>query len=296
MTDDSATNHSPAARLAQLITRDELLVIPGVYDGLSARVVEEAGFACVYVSGGAIARGSGLPDLGLLSMTEVRDRIAQICDAISVPVVVDIDTGYGNALNVHRTVREFTRLGAAAFQLEDQVTPKKCGHYAGKALISATEMVGKITAAIEARGPNGPLLIARTDAVAAEGLKAAIDRARRYADAGAEILFVEAPTARDQIEFIADELAGHTLLINMFEGGRTPVLPPDEIAALGYRLVIVPSDLQRAAIHAMRHAAAELHRHGSTAAISDRLTTFDDRDALVNKATWDEREQRYAAS
>lgn len=288
-------HQTPPTRLRRLLARNELLVLPGVYDGLSARVAEEAGFECVYVSGGAIARGGGLPDLGLLSMTEVRDRVAQVCDAVSVPVVVDIDTGYGNALNVHRTVREFTRLGAAAFQLEDQVTPKKCGHYAGKAVVSAEEMVGKIASAVDARGEDGPLLIARTDAVATEGFAAAVERARRYADAGAEILFVEAPTDRRQIEATARELAGHTLLINMFEGGRTPVVAPDELAAMGYRIVIVPSDLQRAAIHAMRRAAAELRAHGDTSAMSDHLTTFDERDALIGKPAWDARERRYAA-
>lgn len=288
-------HQTPPTRLRRLLDRDELLVLPGVYDGLSARVAEEAGFECVYVSGGAIARGGGLPDLGLLSMTEVRDRVAQICDAVSVPVVVDIDTGYGNALNVHRTVREFTRLGAAAFQLEDQITPKKCGHYAGKAVISAEEMAGKIASAVDARGEDGALLIARTDAVATEGFTAAVERARRYADAGAEILFVEAPTDRRQIEATARELAGHTLLINMFEGGRTPVVARDELAAMGYRIVIVPSDLQRAAIHAMRRAAAELRAHGGTSAMSDHLTTFDERDVLIGKPTWDARERRYAA-
>lgn len=281
--------------LAGLIDRGELVVMPGVYDGLSARVAEEAGFASLYVSGGAIARSAGVPDLGLLSMTEVRDRIAQICDAVSVPVAVDIDTGYGNALNVLRTVREFTRLGAAAFQLEDQVTPKKCGHYAGKALISVDEMAGKIAAAKDARGAGGPLLIARTDAVATEGIDAAIDRARRYAEAGADVLFVEAPTERAQIERVGRELAGHPLLINMFEGGRTPVVPPEELAALGYRIVIVPSDLQRAAAHAMRRAAAELFRTGSTAAISADLITFDQRDELVRKPEWDRLETRYGA-
>lgn len=282
-------------RLRQLLDRGEQLVLPGVYDGLSARIAEEAGFPAVYVSGGAIARGGGVPDLGLLSMTEVRDRAAQICDAVSVPVVMDIDTGYGNALNVHRTVREFTRLGAAAYQLEDQVTPKKCGHYAGKALVSAGEMAGKIAAAREARGEGGPLIIARTDAVATEGLDAAVDRARGYAAAGADILFVEAPTDREQIESVARKLAGYPLLINMFEGGRTPLVPPEELAALGYRIVIVPSDLQRAAIHAMQRAARELHERGNTSAISDQLTSFDERDALIDKATWDERERRFGA-
>ena len=286
---------SSPARLSRLLASTGQLVLPGVYDGLSARVAEQAGFEAVYVSGGAIARSTGIPDLGLLSMTEVRDQVGLICDAVDVPVVVDIDTGYGNALNVYRTVKEFTRLGVAAFQLEDQVTPKKCGHYAGKALVSPGEMAGKIAAALEVRGEDGPLLIARTDAVATEGLDAAVERARRYAAAGADILFVEAPTDREQIEAVANALSGHTLLINMFEGGRTPVVPPDELAALGYRVVIVPSDLQRAAIHAMQRAAGELRERGNTSAISDRLTTFDDRDVLIGKPTWDDRERRFGS-
>lgn len=288
-------SHAPPTQLARLLDGDQLLVMPGVYDGISARVVEEAGFESVYVSGGAIARGGGVPDLGLLSMTEVRDRVAQICDAVSLPVVADIDTGYGNALNVHRTVRELTRVGVAAFQLEDQVTPKKCGHYAGKELVSTEEMVGKITATLDVRGEEGPLLIARTDAVATEGFDAAIERANRYAEAGADILFVEAPTEREQIAAIGRELAGHRLLINMFEGGRTPVVSTADLAEMGYRIVIVPSDLQRAAVHAMRCAAAELRANGTTAAMRDSLVSFDDRDVLINKPTWDERERRYSA-
>jgi 2-methylisocitrate lyase-like PEP mutase family enzyme len=284
----------PSAQLARLVAGEPPLLLPGIYDGLSARVAEKADFRALYASGGAIARSCGIPDLGLLSMTEVRDRLDQICRAVSVPVVADIDTGYGNALNVYRTVGDFARLGVAGLQLEDQVTPKKCGHYGGKAVISAAEMEGKIVAAADARGHEGPLLIARTDAIATEGIQAAIERAQRYAQAGADVLFVEAPTERAQIERVAAELAGHTLLINMFEGGRTPVVSPDELTAMGYRIIIVPSDLQRAAAHAMAVAAGELARVGSTAAISEQMLSFDERDALINKALWDKREQRYA--
>jgi 2-methylisocitrate lyase-like PEP mutase family enzyme len=268
------------------------LIAPGVFDGLSAQVVEQAGFGAIYASGGAISRSAGLPDLGLLSMTEVRDRVAQICAAVAdTAVIADIDTGYGNALNVHRTVEEFVRIGVSALQLEDQVTPKKCGHYAGKDLISATEMQAKIHAAQAALDGARVSLIARTDAIAVEGLQAAIDRARRYQDAGADILFIEAPETVEHIERIAEALKGATLLLNMFEGGKTPRVPMPRLAELGYRIVIIPSDLQRAALHAMTRVAHEIVAHGDSHAVSDLLATFDQRDIVVRKPLWDNREQ-----
>ncbi|WP_216900558.1 isocitrate lyase/PEP mutase family protein [Nocardia alni] len=279
-------------RLDELLAGPDPILAPGVYDGLSARIAEQAGFGAVYLSGGAVARSAGVPDLGLLSMTEVRDRTAQICSVVGVPVIADIDTGYGNALNVFRTVGEFVRIGVSALQLEDQLTPKKCGHYGGKELIDADEMVGKITAAADAIGDAPVRIIARTDAIAVEGLDAALDRARRYADAGAHILFVEAPEDRDQIERIAAQLRGIPLLLNMFEGGRTPRVPLPELAEMGYRIVIVPSDLQRAAMRAMQEAAAEIFAHGDSHAMADRLASFDERDQLVDKESWDRRERR----
>jgi 2-methylisocitrate lyase-like PEP mutase family enzyme len=282
-------------RLKELLSGTEPLLAPGVYDGLSAKVAEQAGFDAVYLSGGAVARSTGVPDLGLLSMTEVRDRTAQICAAVGIPVLADIDTGYGNALNVFRTVGEFVRIGVSAVQLEDQLTPKKCGHYGGKDLIDPEEMIGKIAAAVDAIDGAPVHLIARTDAIAVEGFAAALDRARRYGEAGADILFVEAPESRDQIERIATELTGFTLLLNMFEGGRTPRVPLAELAEMGYRLVIVPSDLQRAAMRAMQEVAAEIRASGDSHRLADRLATFDDRDRLVDKAIWDEREARAGA-
>lgn len=271
------------------------LVAPGVFDGLSAQVAERAGFGAVYASGGAISRSAGLPDLGLLSMTEVRDRIAQICTAVDeVTVIADIDTGYGNALNVHRSVEEFVRIGVSALQLEDQVTPKKCGHYAGKDLISPNEMQAKLQAAKAAVGGAPVSLIARTDAIAVEGLRAAIDRARSYQEAGADILFIEAPETIEQIEHIAEALHGSTLLLNMFEGGRTPRVPLPQLAELGYQVVIIPSDLQRAALHAMIRVAEEIAAHGDSASLSDLLATFDQRDIIVRKPLWDSREERAA--
>ena len=281
---------SGAERLAELLKGPEIVVAPGVYDGLSARIATAAGFSAIYCSGGAVARGSGVPDLGLLTMTETLARLREVVDATSLPVIADADTGYGNPLNVVRAVREFERLGAAAIHLEDQVAPKKCGHYAEHELISAEEMVHKLRAALDTR--EKMLIIARTDARGHSGLEEAIRRGRLYSEAGADLVFVEAPRSRQEIEEIARSVPG-PLLINMFEGGQTPLIPAAELAALGYRLVIVPSDLQRAAIHGMQLAAATLRRDGSSAAIGDRLASFEERDEIVGLAGWSELEKRY---
>jgi 2-methylisocitrate lyase-like PEP mutase family enzyme len=206
-------------------------------------------------------------------------------------VIADADTGYGNAVNVVRSVREFERLGAAAIHLEDQVAPKKCGHYSGQQLISAEEMVQKLRAALDTR--REMLIIARTDARGQAGLDEAIRRGRLYADAGADLVFVEAPFTRAEVETIAQSISA-PLLINMFEGGRTPLLSAAELAALGYRIMIVPSDLQRAAVKAMRVVAETLRRDGSSLAVRDLLASFDERDALVNLADWTAVDNRYA--
>ena len=282
---------SGPARLRELLAGEGMVIAPGVYDGLSARVAEAAGFSALYCSGGAVARSIGVPDLGLLTMTEVLARLREVIDATSLAVIADADTGYGNAVNVVRTVREFERLGAAAIHLEDQVAPKKCGHYSGQELISAGEMVQKLRAAVDSRAEM--LIIARTDARGRAGLEEAIRRGRLYAEAGADIVFIEAPTSREEIETIARSVDG-PLLINMFEGGRTPLIPASELAAMGYRLMVVPSDLQRAAIRAMEEVAAVLHRDGSSAAVHDRLATFSERDAIVNLAAWTDLDRRYA--
>ena len=279
-----------AERLADLLTGPDIVVAPGVYDGLSARIAAAAGFSAIYVSGGAVARSSGVPDLGLMTMTEVLARLREVVDATSLPVIADADTGYGNPLNVVRAVREFERLGAAAIHLEDQVAPKKCGHYTGQELISAEEMVHKLRAALDTR--EKMLIIARTDARGHSSLEEAIRRGRLYAEAGADLVFVEAPRSRQEIEEIARSIPG-PLLINMFEGGRTPLIPAAELAELGYRLVIMPSDLQRAAIHGMQLAAATLRRDGSSAAIGDRLASFEERDEIIGLAQWSELEKRY---
>ncbi len=282
---------SAAADLRQLL--NGFVVAPGVYDGLSARVAAAAGFSALYCSGGAVARSTGVPDLGLLSMTEVLQRVREVVDASPLPVIADADTGYGNALNVVRTVREFERVGAAAIHLEDQVSPKKCGHYVGQELISAAEMVQKLHAALDTR--REMLIIARTDARGRLGLDEAICRARLYAEAGADLVFIEAPLSREEIESIARSVSA-PLLINMFEGGKTPLLPAAELARMGYRVMIVPSDLQRAAIKAMELVAETLLRDGSSAAVRDRLASFAEREDVVDLNGWNSVEQRYAST
>jgi 2-methylisocitrate lyase-like PEP mutase family enzyme len=282
---------SAGGRLRARIEAGGILVVPGVYDGLSARIAAAAGFEAIYCSGGAVARSTGVPDLGLLTMTEVLARLREVIDATDLPVIADADTGYGNAVNVTRTVREFERLGAAAIHLEDQVAPKRCGHYAGQQLVSAEEMVQKLRAAVDTR--REMLIIARTDARGQEGLGEAIRRSHLYADAGADVIFIEAPTSREEIETIARSFS-KPLLVNMFEGGRTPLIPAAELAAMGYRLMIVPSDLQRAAIRAMQVTAEALHRDGSSAAVREQLAPFAARDEIVDLAGWTALDGRYA--
>ncbi len=282
-----------ASRLRALLATDAVVVAPGVFDGLSARLVEQAGFPAVYASGGAIARGAGLPDLGLLSMTEVVERVTAIVEAVAVPVIADADTGYGNALNTRRAVRAFARSGVAAIHLEDQDFPKRCGHYDDKTLIPAEEMAQKLRAARDAAGDD-LVLIARTDAIAVEGLDAAIERVHRYMAAGADIAFVEAPTDEAQIEEIARRLP-YPKLINMFQGGKTPLLPAARLGALGYRIVIIPSDLQRAAIFAMQATLEAIRRDGDSTAVAARMVSFADREVVIGTPDYLALDQRYRA-
>jgi len=275
------------AQLRKHLASGTSLVAPGAYDGLSSRLVELAGFQAVYASGGAIARSTALPDIGLLSFSEVLERIEKIVDATTLPVIADADTGFGGGPNVERTVRAFERIGVAALHLEDQVFPKRCGHLDDKTLIAPSEMCTKIRIARHALQDPDFVLIARTDAIAVEGFEAALDRAEAYIEAGADMIFVEAPETLAQIEAIAHRLPGPKLM-NMFHGGKTPMVPVETLATLGYQLVIIPSDLQRAAIHAMQQTLAEIMRSGDSAAMADQLTRFTEREAIV-------RTQRYLA-
>jgi 2-methylisocitrate lyase-like PEP mutase family enzyme len=258
------------------LARKPIVVAPGVYDAFTALVAAQAGFATLYVSGAAIAYTRlGRPDIGLVSMSEVAQTVAMIRDRVASHLIVDADTGYGNALNVARTVREFERVGANAIQIEDQDFPKRCGHLDGKALIPAAEMCGKLRAALDARRAPDTLIIARTDAIAVEDFDRAIERAIMYADAGADVLFVEAPKTRDDLARMAGALRGRApLMANMVEGGKTPPLSAAELETIGFALVIFPGGIVRAFGHLASEYYASLAKHGSSEPFRSRMLDF----------------------
>jgi 2-methylisocitrate lyase-like PEP mutase family enzyme len=265
-----------AESLHSRLARKPIVVAPGVYDAFTALVAAQAGFATLYVSGAAIAYTRlGRPDIGLVSMSEVAQTVAMIRDRLASRLIVDADTGYGNALNVARTVREFERVGANAIQIEDQDFPKRCGHLDGKALIPAAEMCGKLRAALDARRARDTLIVARTDAIAVEGFDRAIERAIMYGEAGADMLFVEAPKTRDDLARMAGALSGQTpLMANMVEGGKTPPLSAAELEAIGFALVIFPGGIIRAFGHLASEYYASLATHGSSEPFRGRMLDF----------------------
>jgi len=291
-----STDRAPRARLRELLKAPSPLVAPGAYDALSARLVEQAGFDVVYMTGfGTTASLIGRPDVGLLTGAEMADNARRIVSAVEVPVIADADTGYGNALNVLRTVQLYEQAGVAGIQLEDQVMPKKCGHMSGKALIGADEMAGKIRAAVEARRDPDLVIIARTDAVAVQGLDEAITRAHAFADAGADLLFVEAPTSEDDIARVAGELRGVApLVFNWAEGGRTPPLSLSRIAELGFAMVIYPIGTLLAATAGIRSLLATLKADGVPSL--DGLPTFGEFTDLIGLPEVQQLEQRFAGS
>ncbi len=259
------------ARLAQ----KPIVVAPGVYDAFTALVAEQAGFKTLYVSGAAIAYTRlGRSDIGLVSMSEVADVIGTIRDRVAADLIVDADTGYGNALNVARTVRLFERAGANAIQIEDQSFPKRCGHLDEKRLVPAAEMVGKIKAALDARQSRDTLVIARTDAVGVEGFDKAIERSLAYRDAGADMLFVEAPKTQAELKRIPPALGGVPLMANMVEGGKTPLLTAAELEALGFALVIFPGGIVRALGQMASEYYASLAAHGTSEPFRSRMLDF----------------------
>jgi 2-methylisocitrate lyase-like PEP mutase family enzyme len=265
-----------AENLHSRLARKPIVVAPGVYDAFTALVATQAGFATLYVSGAAIAYTRlGRPDIGLVSMSEVAQTVAMIHDRVASHLIVDADTGYGNALNVARTVREFERVGANAIQIEDQDFPKRCGHLDGKALIPAAEMCGKLRAALDARRARDTLIIARTDAIAVEGFDRAIERAILYGEAGADMLFVEAPKTRDDLAQTAGALRGQApLMANMVEGGKTPPLSAAELEAIGFALVIFPGGIVRAFGHLASEYYVSLAKHGSSEPFRSRMLDF----------------------
>jgi 2-methylisocitrate lyase-like PEP mutase family enzyme len=283
-----------STKLRQLIDGTGAVVAPGAYDGLTARLVEQAGFPAVYASGGAIARSTGLPDLGLVSLSENVHRLATMVDAVSIPVIADADTGYGNALNAQHAVRAFQRAGIAGFHLEDQQFPKRCGHYDDKLIVSSAEMQQKIRAVRDASLDDDFVLIARSDALAVEGFDRTIERCHAYMAAGADVIFVEAPTSIAEIERVA-ELLPYPKLINMFHSGKTPLLATARLAELGYKIVIIPSDLQRAAIGAMQRTLDAIARDGHSGSLQSEMASFGDREVIIGTDAYLERGRRYAA-
>lgn len=265
------------------LSKPSIVVAPGVYDPLTAMLANGAGFRALYISGAAIAYTRlGRPDIGLVSISEVIDTVSLIRDRVDAHLIVDADTGYGNALNVERTVRLLERAGASAIQIEDQSFPKRCGHLDDKTLIPAAEMAGKIKAAVDARQSADTLIIARTDAVAVEGFDAAIDRAQMYRDAGADVLFVEAPKARDELTRIVARLGRSLpLMANMVEGGKTPILSGSELEAIGFSLVIFPGGIVRAVAKTAADYYGSLAANGSTQPFRERMYDFNGLNDLI---------------
>jgi 2-methylisocitrate lyase-like PEP mutase family enzyme len=272
--------------LRDRLSRAPILVAPGVYDGLTALLAEQAGFEALYLSGAAVAYTRlGRPDIGLSTMSEMADTMALIRDRVSLPVIIDADTGFGNALNARRTMTVYERAGANALQVEDQTYPKRCGHLADKSLIPAAEMAGKIAAMADARNSTDTLIIARTDAIAVEGFQAAVDRAGRYLEAGADALFIEAPRSLDELKAICATFKGRApLMANMVEGGATPITNAADLDALGFSLVIFPGGIVRALAKAAQDYYASLHATGSNTAFKDRMFDFNGLNGYIGTA------------
>jgi len=261
---------------ARLASKD-IVLAPGVYDALSALVAEQAGFEALYLSGASIAYTRlGRSDIGLTTFTEVADTLARITERVSLPVIVDADTGFGNALNTQRTVRGFERAGAAMVQIEDQTFPKRCGHLDGKAVVPVREMVGKLKAALDARASSDTLILARTDAVAVEGLDAALDRAEAYLESGVDALFIEALRSPEQMDVACRRFADRIpLLANMVEGGKTPIQDADALQAHGFRIAIFPGGTARAVVHTLQGYYGSLHAHRTTQPWRSQMLDFD---------------------
>jgi 2-methylisocitrate lyase-like PEP mutase family enzyme len=282
---------NPNQRLKQALAERRALLVPGAANALTARIIEDLGFEAIYLTGAGLANTSfGVPDIGLVTMTELVEATAAISAATTLPLVVDADTGFGNELNVVRTVRALERAGAAAIQLEDQVFPKKCGHFAGKAVIPTAEMTAKLKAAADARHSRDFLLIARTDARAIEGLDAAIERAQRFVEAGADVTFVEAPQSMAELAEIPRRL-GLPQVANMVVGGKTPLASQKELAAMGFALVLYANAALQASVLAMQEVLGALRQDGSLARVANRLASFEERQRIVGKDEWDKLEK-----
>lgn len=285
-------------RLRELLAQPGPIVAPGVYDGLTARLVQQAGFDAAIVTGaGLVASVLGVPDVGLATMSEVLQQTRNIAGSVDLPLVADCDTGYGNPINVGRTIREFEAAGVAALFIEDQVAPKRCGHFSGKQIIPEDDMVQKIRAAVDARFDEKLVLIARTDARAVAGIETAVERGRRYAAAGADMIFVEAPQTPDELAYVGKELGPVVpLMVNLVEGGRTPLLPVSELAELGFRLITFSGSMQKTAIKAMQGLLGSLREHGTVDEYYPaRMVSLDERSEILGLPQFFELERQYAS-
>jgi 2-methylisocitrate lyase-like PEP mutase family enzyme len=279
--------------LKHILARRQAVSVPGAANAMFARVIEDLGFELVYVTGAGIANMHlGAPDIGLTTVTEVAAAVGAIADAVALPLVVDADTGFGNAVNMVRTVRLLERAGAAGIQIEDQVFPKKCGHFAGKEVISKEEMVGKIKAAVDARHDGDLQIIARTDARAVEGIDRAIERGHAFIEAGADVTFVEAPASIDELSRIGRELPVPQVA-NIVFGGKTPDPGREQLAGMGFSAVLYANAALQAALKAAYDVLGALKSEGSLASVADRLASFEERQRTVNKGRWDDFEKRY---
>ena len=279
--------------LRQMMTGKQIVVAPGAHDALTAKIIEQVGFSAVYMTGyGQAASHLGKPDVGLLTLTEMVARASNIVEAVNVPVIADADTGFGNAVNVMRTVREYEKAGVAAIQLEDQVAPKKCGHMTGRQVVSKEEMVGKIKAAVDVRTDPDLMIIARTDARTVHGIGEALERAKAYEEAGADILFIESPESVEEMKQITTSFQV-PVLANMVEGGRTPFLPADELWGIGYDLVIFPTASTYLVTKALTRLMTVLKDTGTTASLISEMITFEEFNDLIGLTKIRELENMY---
>lgn len=287
------TTATPGERLRRRLERPEPLVLPGCTDALVARIAESVGYDAVYATGAGIANTMlGRPDVGLTTMTEAAEQVARMCDVVAIPVIADMDTGFGNAINAQRAMRAFERAGVGGIQIEDQVFPKRCGHLEGTAVIPLPEMVGKLRAVLDARIDPALIVIARTDAIATDGLDAAVERALAYAAAGADAIFIEAPPTRDALASLPARVPV-SLVANMVEGGRTPLASVEELGAFGYRIVLFANTAMRIGAAAIRDALTVLRTTGDASALAGRMLSWDDRQALVGLPEIEAAEARY---
>ncbi|KQQ74858.1 carboxyvinyl-carboxyphosphonate phosphorylmutase [Rhizobium sp. Leaf321] len=287
---------SKATQLKRIVARRDAVIVPGAANALSARVIEDLGFEVVYLTGAGFANTSlGVPDIGLTTITEVTAMTAMIADAVDLPIIVDADTGFGNPLNMVRTVKMLERAGAAGLQIEDQVFPKKCGHFSGKGVVPLSEMLDKLKAALDTRTDPDLQIIARTDAAAIEGLDRAIERAQAFAEVGADLTFVEAPRSFEELAKITHELKTPQVA-NIVFGGKTPDPGNARLSEMGFSIVLYANAALQASVRAHYEVLGALKRDGSLDAVAHRLASFDERQRVVAKHTWDALEEQYSAS